>query len=464
MTKGLNLDEPGPDIFYSQRKSWASAVAIVRDPLASLPPQVFRHSLVASRIFGRSRLFVCDPALVHEALVRNADALGKGEENRRVLGPALGNGLLTADGPSWKWQRQTLAPAFQIDKLREFLPAMIAAAEETRDGWLAKGPGGVVSLGHDLMTTTFKIIVETMLSGLGQIDAAAVRRGVSDYLKPANWMGLLSVLKAPRWVPYPGRRRAMNAAVQMRSAVQTMVAARRRAGTPQQDLVSLLLSASDPETGRSMSDAEIADNLLTFITAGHETTALALGWTLALLAAHPAIEAKAVEEIEAVTGGGAVKPEHIDQLTYVRQVFNESMRLYPPAPLIFRAVLSDFDLAGHAVKAGTVVVIPIYALHRHVKFWEDPEKFDPGRFAPAEVKTRHRYAFMPFGAGHRICIGSAFATMEAVAILAVLLKSVRLQPVGDALPAPKLRITLRPAKEIEMRVSPRHAQGAPTGL
>jgi cytochrome P450 len=458
VTKGL-ISEDGPDIFYNQRKSWASAFAIVRDPLASLPPQVFRHSLVASNIFGRSRLFVSDPALVHEALVRNADALGKGEENKRVLGPALGNGLLTADGPSWKWQRQTIAPAFQIDKLRELLPAMIAAAEETRDGWLAKGPGGVVSLGHDLMTTTFRIILETMLSGPSQIDAAGVERSVADYLKPANWMGLFSVLKAPVWLPYPGRRRAMKAAAYMRSAVQTMVASRRRAGTQQQDLVTLLLSASDQETGRSMSDEEITDNLLTFITAGHETTALALGWTLALLAEHPEIEAEAVHEIEAVTGGGEVEPEHIDQLTYVRQVFNESMRLYPPAPLIFRAVINDFDLGGHAVKAGSVVVVPIYALHRHVKFWNDPEKFDPGRFAPAEVKARHRYAFMPFGAGHRICIGSAFATMEAVAILAVLLKSVRLEPVDNALPAPKLRITLRPAKEIKMRVSARAAAG-----
>ena len=455
MTKGLNLDEPGLDLHWNQRKSWASAIAIVRDPLASLPPQVFTHSLVASRIFGRLRLFVCDPVLVHEALVRNADALGKGEENKRVLAPALGNGLLTADGASWKWQRQTLAPAFQIDKLRAFLPAMIAAAEETRDGWLAKGPGGAVGLGHDLMTTTFKIILDTMLSGPGQIDAAAVRRGVSDYLKPANWMGLLSILKAPRWVPYPGRRRAMKAAVEMRAAVQTMVAARRRDGAAQQDLVGLLLAASDPETGRSMSDEEIADNLLTFITAGHETTALALCWTLALLAAHPAIEAKALAEIEAVTGGGAVKPEHIEQLGYVRQVFNESMRLYPPAPLIFRAALSDFDLGGHPVKAGTVLAFPIYALHRHAKLWEDPETFDPDRFAPAEVKARHRYAFMPFGAGHRICIGSAFATMEAVAILAVLLKAVRLEPVDDGLPAPKLRITLRPAKEIEMLAFPR---------
>lgn len=452
MTKGLHLDEPGLDLHLSKRPSLATALAIIRDPLASLPRQVFERDLVISPIFGRQRLFLAAPPLIHEALVRHAGCVGKGGENKRVLGPALGNGLLTANGASWKWQRQTLAPAFQMSRLQELVPAMITAAEATRDAWLARGDGANVDLGHDLMRLTFDIILETMLSGRDQIDAAGVERSVADYLKATNWMSVYAVTQAPAWLPYPGKRRAMKGAAFMRAAVQNMVARRRTAGVTRQDLVALLLAATDPETGRAMSDTEITDNLLTFLTAGHETTALALSWTLALLAAHPEIEARAVDEIAAVTKGDRVEARHIDEFVYLKQIFNESMRLYPPAPIIFRAVIEDFDLSGYPVKAGTVLVVPIYAVHRHAKLWDRPEMFDPARFEASAVKARHRLAFLPFGAGNRVCIGTAFATMEAVAILAVLLQAVRLERTGKTLPAPKLRVTLRPADPLNMRV------------
>ena len=450
--------EPGgaePGVAFARRSSFAILRAIVRNPLEALPPELYENRLVVSRVFGRTRVYLADPALIHELLVRRADAVNKGAEIKRVLGPALGDGLLTADGAPWRWQRQSLAPAFQHARLVAFLPAMIAAAEAARERWRAAG--GTVDVGHDMMATTFQIIVETMLSGPGSVDTPLVERSVTDYLSATNWMFALAILKAPTWMPYPGRRRTLAAAATLRRIVATMVA-QRRAETERDDLVGLLLAARDPETGHAMSDAEITDNLLTFITAGHETTALGLGWTFQLLARHPAVARRVADEIDAVTGACPLAPEHVERLAYTRQVFQEAMRLYPPAPLISRTLHADVTLAGVPLAAGTVVLVPIYALHRHPSLWPEPATFDPERFAPEAVRARHRYAYLPFGGGARVCIGSAFATMEAVAILAVLLKAFRLQKSTRPLPDPLMKVTLRPTVEHPLRVSARQAE------
>ncbi|MFC4174632.1 cytochrome P450 [Microvirga sp. GCM10011540] len=451
------MSERSPGIAVSRASPVSVLGAMVRNPLDALPPEIFHEPLVYSRIAGSRRILITDPALIHEALVRNADSQLKGDDIRRTLGPALGQGLLTSDGAHWRWQRQSVAPAFRHERLVGLLPAMIAAAERTRDCWLAPDAGPVVDIGHEMMHTTFDIIVETMMSGPGGIDVARVERSITEYLHPTGWVFALSLLKAPEWLPYPGRRKAAAAADYLRSAIMAMVAERRRTGEGREDLVALLLAAADPETGRTMSDEEITDNLITFVTAGHETTALGLAWTFHLLAGHPEHEAKALAEIEEVTEGGAVRPEHISRLTYTRQVFSEAMRLYPPAPVITRTAARDFPLAGFTVPAGTITVVPIYAVHHHTRLWKDPERFDPDRFSPEQAKGRHRYAYMPFGAGPRICIGSAFATMEAVAILAVLLKAARLRNTSADTPKPTMKVTLRPLRKLRMRVERREA-------
>jgi cytochrome P450 len=445
-----------PGVVVSRRSPLSVLPALVRNPLQALPPEIYHEPLVYSSVAGRGRIIITDPALIHEALVRNADALSKGEDVRRALGPALGEGLLTADGPHWRWQRQSVAPAFRHEKLVGLLPAMISAAETTRDRWLASSDQTLIDISHEMMRTTFDIIVETMMSGPGQIDVAQVERGITDYLKPTGWVFALSMINAPEWLPYPGRRRATAAASYLRSAITEMIAQRRRrSGEQREDLVALLLAASDPESGRMMTDGEIADNLLTFITAGHETTALGLAWTFHLLTRHPVDEARVLAEIDKVVGDDAVRQEHITQLTYTRQVFSEAMRLYPPAPIITRTATRRFELGGFTIPQGAVLIVPIYAVHHHTRLWENPEQFDPGRFSPEHTKGRHRYTYVPFGAGPRICIGSAFATMEAVAILAVLLKAARLRSASDSVPAPTMRVTLRPRQELWMQIERR---------
>lgn len=456
MTIAVNPAEwPSDGVVETRRSPLSLFAAILRNPLAALPPEIFRERLVLARVAGRQSLYICDPPLIQEALVKNAANLDKGEIGRKVLGPVLGTGLLTAEGAHWRWQRQSVAAGFQHERLMGFLPAMIAAAQETRARWReATAP---LDIGHEMMRTTFAIIVDTMLSGSIHLDTSRVENAINDFLDPTNYVFAYTVLGLPEWVPYPGKARVRNATAYLRDSIAELITARRRSGVTRGDLLDMLLDAQDPETRRAMQDAEIIDNLLTFILAGHETTALGLAWTLHLLGQHPEIERQVLDEIAAVTGGAALQPDHVAQLGYTKAVFQEAMRLYPPAPVISRQVEKPFQLGGLTLGEGTLVYVPIQAVHRHERLWSEPERFDPARFLPEATKGRHRYAYMPFGAGPRICIGSAFATMEAVAILAVLLPAVTLAPVSDAAPEPTLKITLRPRRPLMM--APR-ARGA----
>ncbi|RYC32083.1 cytochrome P450 [Lichenibacterium minor] len=449
---------PAPEIpaLATSRLSTLGVLArLLRDPLSALPPEVHTAPVVEARFAGGQRLYLLDPALIQDALVRHADDLTKTSDIRRVLGPALGDGLLTAEGAHWRWQRRGAAPAFAPGRLAGFLPAMIAAADATARRWAALGEGAVVDIGHETTVTTFDIIVSTMLSGGAGLDVARVERSVSDYLAPAGWMFAIGVLGLPAWTPHPGRRRALAAARWFRGAIRDAVARRRAEPGGGGDLVTMLLGGADPETGRAMTDGELADNIATFIAAGHETTANGLAWAFHLLSRHPDQEERLVAEVQRVTGGGPVRPEHVEGLVLTRATFEEAMRLYPPAPLIARRARRGFPLGPARVEEGGVLVVPIHALHRHRLLWDEPERFDPDRFLPDRARARHRYSFMPFGAGPRVCIGAGFATLEAVAILAVLLRAFRVEGTTAAEPRPSMRVTLRPAAPIRMRLRAR---------
>lgn len=434
---------------------WRFLSTVVRNPLEAWPETIYREPVYTSTVLGNSSLFVMAPNLIRRVMVDDADAFEKSEVLRRALSPALGDAILTADGARWRWQRRAAAPIFRAERIRSFVPAMIAAAERTRDA-LAAASGAEVDLAQTMMRTTFEIIVETMLPGAGGIDAARVERGITDYLESTSWVVALTLLRAPAWLPFPGRAKAERAKTYLRDELLRLAAEGRRTGTEgRNDLLSLLLAARDPETGQAMDDRDVADNLLTFVTAGHETTALALTWALYLLSHHPESEALIAAEVEAATAGGPLAPEHVDALPYTRQVILEAMRLYPPVPVVVRAALRDVDLDGIPVRAGTPITIPIYAVHRHAALWDEPERFDPARFAPEAAKARDRYAYLPFAAGPRICIGMGFALSEAVAILAVLVRSLRFSLRPGYLPVLKQRITLRPSEGMPMRVSRR---------
>jgi cytochrome P450 len=228
------------------------------------------------------------------------------------------------------------------------------------------------------------------------------------------------------------------------------MARERRSMQGGDDLTRRLIDARDPESGQAMSDERLVDNVLTFYLAGHETTAKALTWTLYLIARSPEWAAVLRDEIGRVTGGGPVLAEHLDHFVHTQQVLKESMRLYPPVPMMSRQAVADVSIEGHDIKAGTSILMPIYAIHRHARRWEDPDSFLPGRFANGAGTPRYQY--MPFGAGPRICIGMAFAMMEATAMLATFLQRARFEPLEGHEPVPVARVTLLPKGGMPLRV------------
>jgi cytochrome P450 len=355
---------------------------------------------------------------------------------RRSLEPALGQAILTAEGARWRLQRRVAAPVFRPANVNSFLPAMIHAARDLRDAWAAHPDGTQLEITSEMMHVTFDIILETMLSGRGDTDVARVERSISDFLESTGWAVALSALHAPGWMPYPGKAQADRGSNHLRSLVSQRIAERRRTGERRDDLLSLMLDAKDPETGEGLADEDIRDNIITFIGAGHETTALALSWTFYLLHRNPDIERRVLDEIARVTGGADLAP--------VGMVVRQSTR-----PL---------TIGGVEVSPHDHVFIPIYAIHHHADLWPNPEIFDPDRFQPEAIKQRHRWSYLPFGAGPRICIGMGFALLEAVAILGTLLPYAKLTAEPDFIPTPKLRITMRPAEGMPMRLERRLAK------
>jgi len=422
----------------------------VRNPLTVVPKAAYEEDIVASVRGRRPIIWVTSPALIRTILLDERDKFQKLSQIR-LLSPLLGKGILTSEGADWKWQRQASAPMFR--NLMTFVPTFVRTTEALVARWRAAPNGAVHGIERDMTGVTFDVISATLLPSGDQTVAPAVERATGRFQSSGSWGQLYAFAGMPRWFPQPGRRSQGSAVRTLRGAVLAMVREKRAAGEPRDDLLHRLMAARDPETGQSMNDEQLVDNLLTFYLAGHETTAKALTWTLYLLARSPQWATALEEEIERVTGGQSVVAEHIDRLVLVQQVIKESMRIYPPVPLMSRQAVAETTLQGHPVRIGTSLVMPIYAIHRHRKRWEDPDAFDPERFAPEREAKIPRYQYMPFGAGPRICIGNAFAMIEATAMLATMLQHARFAPVKGYEPEPIARVTLLPRGGMPLKVS-----------
>jgi cytochrome P450 len=430
---------------------------LVRNPMTAWPEAVYTDPMVVSRMLGRTTLFLSDPDLVQQVLVDDAESFVKAEPMRRALEPALGQAILTAEGQRWRLQRRVASPVFRPAHVNGFLPAMIAAARVMRERWAALPEAAEIEVSHEMMAVTFDIILETMLSGRGDIDVAQVETSMRDFLESTSWAVALSAVGAPLWTPFPGKWKAQRGQGYLQRMVAARIAERRQTGERHEDLLSLMLDARDPDTGEGLSDLDIRDNILTFISAGHETTALALTWTFFLLSRHPEIEQRVLAEIAQVTGGAQLEASQVADLTYTRQVIQEAMRAYPPVAMIVRQPNRPLIIGGVEVGPRDNVFVPIYAIHHHRLLWPDPEVFDPDRFTAEAVKARHRWSYLPFGAGPRICIGMGFALLEAAAILGTLLPAIHLAAAPGFTPTPKLRVTMRPAEGMTMRAFRRAA-------
>jgi cytochrome P450 len=421
---------------------------LLDNPIEAWPRAVYEEPYFLRGDSRQTFLYATDPSMLKDVLLDKVDAFPKDWMFDRVTKPALGEGLLTAQGEHWRWQRRAAAPGFRPDNVAAMTPVMTAAAEAALARWRDKGEGARLDIATEMTAITFQVILDTMLSGGEGIDVPAAAARITDYLETLGKISVADLLQWPTWARVAMAPRGNRAMVYLKAMVDRMVARRRREAE-RGDLVDLLMQARDPESGRQMDDVLLRDNLLTFIGAGHETTALALTWSLYLLGSHPPTAARVRAEVAEVAGEASITHAHVERLGFTRQVIFEAMRLFPSLPLMSRMCGEDAEIGGDGaggltVKKGTFIFIPIYAIHRHRRLWRDPDVFDPDRFGPEESEGRHRFAYLPFGSGPRVCIGQTFALIEAVAILATLMRGAVLEPDPGHRIRPLVRVSMRP--------------------
>lgn len=427
-----------------------------RDPLGMWSERHFREPQLHGDSALGEILVVSHPEGVRHVLSGNAANYEKGALQRRVLGPMLADGLLLTEGEAWRRVRRILAPLFTPARTATMTGRMVDSSRRRVDGWrLDLGPR-VLNLDTEMSGLTFDILSATLFSDQLDGDAEGFEKALNSYLSLAARIDPLDVLAAPDWVPRLGRITGAGAGRFFETRVSALVARRRaqvEAGEAvADDLLTALLNARDEDGGAGLSDHEVASNVLTFILAGHETTARTLGWALHLISRTPDVAARLRAEADAFDPAA---PDWAERLPWTRAVIEESMRLFPPAPTLARRALGPDVVGGQAIKAGATVLISPWVLHRHESLWEAPDEFRPERFLPEHRKAIDRWTYIPFSAGPRVCIGAAFALNEAMIALATILKAAEVEPVTAAEPRPVHQITLRSARPIRLRLRAR---------
>ncbi|MCQ0970680.1 cytochrome P450 [Paracoccus sp. TK19116] len=431
---------------------FGTVMAARRNLLSIIPELATRQPMVSGKTGVRWHM-VMDPGALKRVLLDRLEDYPKSDVTKLILEPAIGQSLFVAEGAHWRWQRRAAAPAFAQRHVEALGPVMSAAAEASARRLSAAMGQGPVNVLDETVTATFEVISDVTFSGDGSFDRAVVHDAVDAYIAQAAKVSLLDVMGLPGWVPRPGRVIAGTSLRRMKKladdAIASRAAAAEKDGPP--DLLDLLLDAQDPETERAMTRDELRDNLLAFIVAGHETTALTLAWALYLCAFDQDIQNLAAAEAQAALGDRAASAADLDALPLIRRIVDEALRLYPPAAFLSRTAQAPDTLCGREILPGDTVMLPIYALHRHRQLWDNPDAFDPDRF----LSPPDRFAFLPFGAGPRICIGMSFARQEAAIILATLLAGLRFDTIPGRKPEPRMILTLRPYGGLWLRVAAR---------
>src|SRR5215469_10845975 len=393
--------------------------------------------------------FLNRPDLIEYVLVRNPQNFLKDRvvQNSRWL---LGTGLLTAEGDAWKRQRRLIQPAFSRDRIADYARCMTDSAEQMLASWKA---GTVVDIHQEMMSLTLRVVVRALF-GLEPMETGKISRSLNTIMLNSIG-GRLLLPPFFRYLPLSGMRDVRRAVGDMNAAVYEIIR-QRRSGDKQAsgDLLSLLMNARD-EDGSMMTDQQLRDEMMTFLLAGHETTALALSWALYLLSQSARAEEKLHEEVDRVLASRLPSISDLPSLTFVDSVLKETMRLYPPAWSVARTVIADFELEGYRIPAGANIVMSQWIMHRDPRFFSDPEEFDPDRWASSACQNLPRFAYFPFGGGPRQCIGASFATTEAVLILASIGRRYQLASVEKTPVLPVPSLTLRPKDPIRMHIEAR---------
>lgn len=431
--------------------------AMRRDSLGFLSDCVRRYGdLVALRVRPGATVFVVTgPADVEHVLQRNHRNYWKGDLVRKIA-RTFGEGLFSSDGDVWRRQRQLIQPAFHHDRLNGLCGMMAASTHEILTGWTeAERRKEPIDLAIDMPRLTLRIATRSLFGTSLEGEEELLVRDMTTVFAHANHM-VNHLVTLPLWVPTARNRNTRGAMGRFDRLVTRIVQKRRRTQSTGGDLLAMLMDARDAETNQTMDDSRLRDEIMTFITAGSETTAMSLAWALHLLATHPDVEARLVAELEQALGDRDPQSADLQTLRYTRMVFQESMRLYPPAWGLPRQSYAEDHLSGVTIPANSAVILVPYLTHRDRRWWHQPERFDPERFTPERSAGRPEYAYYPFGGGPRGCIGMRFAMMEGLIALATIVRRYHLAPAPGPAPEAVPLFTLRPKSGIRMIPHPRH--------
>lgn len=441
---------PAWKFFLKTRRSW----------LDMLYQRSYEMKMGHVRLPGLEVFVVNEPAVVRRVLVDEYAQFPKHALLHRMLQPLLGDSIFTTNGALWRRQRQLLDPAFESARLKALLPLMLDAVSDAVARLGEAADGAPVNVEAEMTHVTADIIFRTLLSmTLQEDEARQIYHAFSRFQATALQLSINQMFLLPSWLAQPraawqNRQAARDIRLLIERAVHARIAAQpsRPAAAAPRDLLDAMLDARLPETGDRYGERELVDQVCMLFLAGHETSASALSWALYLLALSPEEQARAREDVLAVIGDGTPAYEDLARLERVRNVFRETLRLYPPVGFFARQAACPTTLRDKAVPAGAAVVISPWLIHRHRKLWQAPDEFNPDRFGTEATRASLKQAYLPFGLGPRICIGAGFAMQEATLILAALLRHFRFQLVPGREPQPVGRLTIRSENGIWLRV------------
>ena len=423
------------------------------------PLRLFRDAvhaygdIVRFQLGPETAILLGHPDAIKYVLQDRHRAFGKGTPGFIKMKRVLGEGLVTSEGDFWLRQRRIAQPAFHRQRIASFAQVMVRDTLDLSHRWEALAARGqTVDVHQEMMSLTLRIVGEALLSRDLSDSAGAVSKALAVVLHHIIDR-TTSPWDPPERIPVPSNRRFVKARAALDEVVWSVINERRRSGEDAGDLLSMLMKARDEETGESMTDRQLRDEVMTMFLAGHETTANALTWTFMLLSDHPEIAERLTREVRSVLKGRAPVLEDLAKLDYVRMVLDESMRLYPPAWVIARRALEDGETCGYRIPKGALLFPSPWAVHRNPRVWPQPDRFDPERFSKDRVAQHPRYAYFPFGGGPRQCIGQGFALMEAQLILATLAQNFRARTTPDYRLAMEPQVTLRAKYGLPMTIT-----------
>ncbi|HIF11065.1 MAG TPA: cytochrome P450 [Sneathiellales bacterium] len=449
--------EPNPPEHLTMRESFA----IMRENyMNAWTADAYREPYVVNKVLGTQFIIVAKPEYIKHILLDNADNYVKSPMQQTTLIPFAGNGLLTSDGSFWRRQRRIMQPAFHHKSLMSFADTMVSATDKMLERWHNyAGTDEPLDVWEEMTHVTLDIISRTMFgTGMNEVDAAFVRHAFGVISKDLGTPPYQDLLGLPSWIPRFVSRRAKKVIRELRTFIENIIAERRASGSEGQgDLLDMLLNMRDEETGEGMTDGQLRDEVITVFLAGHETTANGLAWAWYILSERPDVERRLFEEVHGVLKVRAPTFEDLKAMPYNKMVFEETIRLFPPAPAFLRKAIGPDRIGDLDIPAGAEMTIAPWITHHHHDLWEKPNEFIPERFSPENSKKRHKYAYFPFGGGTRICIGNSFAMMEAQLIMATIVRKYRLKLVPGHPVEPLSKITLRPRYGVKVRIEHQEA-------